>query len=476
MPSPNRLSRLAAVAVGLFASTYAPSALSADANPFGKINHFVVIYTENRSQDGMLADVPGADGFAGMKDLPPQVDNDGSVLKTLPPVWVKGVADPRFNNPLPNAPFDLAAFVPADQNTPDMVHRFYEEQEQINGGKMDKFAAVSDAGGLVMGYYGAHGQQLADLARQFTLLDHFHHAAFGGSFLNHFWLVCACTPKFEKPPEKLMVALDPATGFLARKDTSPKSAIDGPPQWVNGAQVTPDFYAVNTLQPANPPFADTSKLEERLPLQTLPTIGERLSEKGISWAWYSGGWNDAVSGKIKPYAPPEYFQPHHQIFNYFAAYAPGTKAREEHLKDGADLMAAIKDGSLPAVVFYKPIGRDNEHPGYANLSSGDAHVANVIKAIMAGPNWSDTMIIVTADENGGTWDHVAPPKGDRWGPGLRVPTLLISPFAKKGFADHTVYDTTSILRTLEVRYGLAPLGARDATVADLRNAFEGAEK
>ena len=68
---------------------------------------------------------------------------------------------------------------------------------------------------------------------------------------------------------------------------------------------------------------------------------------------------------------------------------------------------------------------------------------------------------------------IAPPKGDRFGPGVRVPTLIVSPLARKGFVDHTVYDTTSILRTLEVRFGLKPLTARDASVADLRNAFVG---
>lgn len=471
MPLPRLLSATAALALTL-AAAFAPAARAEDANPFAKINHFVVIYTENRSLDSMFADIPGADGFAAAKAIAPQLDTDGSVLKTLPPVWIKGAADPRFNKPLANAPFDLAAFVPADQNTPDMVHKFYEEQEQIDGGKMDRFAAVSDAGGLVMGYYGSAGQKLAGLAHDFALLDHFHHAAFGGSFLNHFWLVCACTPKFDNPPAKLILALDPKTGYLARKDTSPKSAMDGAPQWLNNGPVTPDFFAVNTLQPVASPFSDKAPQEERLPPQTLPTIGERLSDKGISWAWYAGGWNDVLSGKIKSYTPPENFQPHHQPFNYFAAYAPGTKARVEHLKDGADLMADIKAGTLPGVAFYKPIGRDNEHPGYTNLSTGDAHVAEVIRTIMAGPNWADTMVIVTADENGGSWDHIAPPKVDRWGPGLRVPTLVVSPFAKRGFVDHTVYDTTSILRTLEVRYGLAPLGSRDAAVADLRNVFE----
>jgi len=330
---------------------------------------------------------------------------------------------------------------------------------------------VSDAGGLVMGYYGSATQKLAGLARKFVLLDHFHHATFGSSFLNHIFMVCACAPKFDNAPAKMIVALDPKTGFLARAADSPKSAMDGAPKWVNDGTVTPDFYGINTIQPVAPPFSDRAPVEERLPPQTAPTIGERLSDKGISWAWYAGGWNDVLSGKIKVYTPPENFQPHHQPFNYFAAYAPGTKARDEHLKDGADLMAAIKAGTLPAVAFYKPIGRDNEHPGYTNVTTGDAHVADVIAAIMASPNWADTAILVTADENGGSWDHVAPPKGDRWGPGLRVMTLLVSPLAKPGFIDHTVYDTTSILRTLEVRYDLAPLGSRDASVADLRNAF-----
>jgi acid phosphatase len=204
----------------------------------------------------------------------------------------------------------------------------------------------------------------------------------------------------------------------------------------------------------------------------MPTIGDRLSEKKISWAWYSGGWNQAVLGKIESYEGPEYFQPHHQPFNYFVNFAPGTRARAEHLKDLDDLKEAIASGNLPAVVFYKPVGRDNEHPGYTNLSTGDAHVAEIIRLVQQGRNWSDTAIIVTADENGGSWDSVPPPKGDRWGPGLRVPTLIVSPYAKHGFVDHTIYDTTSIMKTIELRYGLAPLGSRDANVADLGNAFD----
>jgi len=100
------------------------------------------------------------------------------------------------------------------------------------------------------------------------------------------------------------------------------------------------------------------------------------------------------------------------------------------------------------------------------------HVADLVNEVKNSPYWADSAIIITYDENGGFWDHVAPPAGDRWGPGTRVPAIIISPFAKKGFVDHTQYDTTSILKTIEDRWGLAPLGTRDAAAAPLTNAFE----
>ena len=92
--------------------------------------------------------------------------------------------------------------------------------------------------------------------------------------------------------------------------------------------------------------------------------------------------------------------------------------------------------------------------------------------IEKSPLWKDTVVVITYDENGGMWDHVAPPKIDKWGPGTRVPTLIISPLAKKGYVDHTPYDTTSILKLIETRHGLEPLGTRDAGANDLTNALD----
>ena len=82
---------------------------------------------------------------------------------------------------------------------------------------------------------------------------------------------------------------------------------------------------------------------------------------------------------------------------------------------------------------------------------------------------------MTFDENGGYWDHVPPPHIDRWGPGVRVPTVIISPYAKKGFIDHTTYDTTAILKLIETRFGLDPLGKRDKNSKDLTAALDFSE-
>jgi phospholipase C len=218
---------------------------------------------------------------------------------------------------------------------------------------------------------------------------------------------------------------------------------------------------VNTPHPAR--ITDRRHL---LPSLTVPTIGDRLDAKGVSWAWYAGGWDDALAGR-----PHAIFQYHHHPFAYFAKWADGTAAKAKHLKDETAFLRDLGAGALPAVSFVKPLGPDNEHPGYANLTQGQQHVADLVRAVRASPIWPRTVIIITYDENGGRWDHVAPPVVDRWGPGVRVPTVIVSPLAKRGHVDHTSYDTTAILKLIETRWGLAPLGTRDAAQDGLTGAF-----
>ena len=180
----------------------------------------------------------------------------------------------------------------------------------------------------------------------------------------------------------------------------------------------------------------------------------------MTWAWYAGAWQDALDGDRSTRSPN--FQFHHQPFNYFANFAPGTAARAEHLRDGGmdgtEFIKAIDAGTLPQVTFYKPQGNLNEHAGYADvldraISISPTSIAHLEKS----PQWAHMLVVITYDENGGFWDHVAPPKGDRWGPGSRMPAIIVSPFAKQGFVDHTQYDTTSILRFITRRFGLPVL-------------------
>jgi acid phosphatase len=191
-----------------------------------------------------------------------------------------------------------------------------------------------------------------------------------------------------------------------------------------------------------------------------------------------------ATGAVFPNCPAPLFQFHHQPLGYFANYADGTLARAQHLADEKKFLqdAASPDG-LPAVSFVKPIGAENEHPGYASESNGSDHLVDLIKAIKNGPNASNTMIIVTYDEFGGQWDHVAPPGNpgnpgphDAIGPGTRIPALIIAPGFTSG-VDHTQHDTTSILATIEHRFGLPPLTGpdgrttREAQVTDLSTAL-----
>ena len=413
-----------------------------------KLDHIVVIYLENRSFDSMFGLFPNTNGLK-TNHFQSQVDEYGHVYETLPPVMQSEKIDPRFPTNLPNQPFDIARYVDLNQKHPDLTHRFFIHQMQINGGANNRFAQLSSAGGLTMGHYDLSKTALWQYAKEFTLADNFFQAAYGGSFLNHQWLICACTPKFENAPDELKKwKINDSTGKII-KDPS----------------VTFDDYAVGTIQPNYQPF-DAENDKNRLPAQFQPTIGDRLSEKGIRWAWYSGGWNNALEGKKSD----DNFQYHHQPFVYYANYAPDTTARLEHLKDKEQLFSDLKS-EFPQVAFFKPVGSKNQHPGYATILDADNEVKDIVEAIRHSPIWKSTAIIITYDEYGGFWDHVAPPQIDRWGAGTRIPAIIISPFAKKNYVDHTLYDTTSILKLIENHFELQPLSERDAKANGLEGAF-----
>ena len=504
-----------------------------------QVKTVVVIYAENRSFDSLFGKFPGANGLGSVfnsygnvsSGYIPQKDRDGTtVLATLPQTWggvtaggVTPVVTQAQSANLPNTPFAIeTAFQPASNSvlttgtvTRDMYHRFFENQMQINGGKNDMFAAWGDSGGLVMGNFDYSASPMFKLAKQYVLADNFFQGAFGGSFLNHQYLICACAPEYPNAdtaaaaPTIATLNTDANGKFLpvlTSSGTSPASALTGPPVFAKSGNITPanyfgdgKFYAVNTMQPAYQPsgnapldltgndalFANTTK-PTTLPPQTAATIGDLLSTKNVSWKWYGGSWNAAsTDGMQTPtaartviYAGNSFnvattanvdFQAHHQPFNYYSNFDPVAQAanRTAHLKDYTDLVADAAAGTLPSVAFYKPEGLYNHHPGYANLDNGDSKISDLITKLQASPQWKNMVVVVTYDENGGQWDHVAPPKGDLVGPGTRIPALVISPMAKSGTVDHTQYDTASTLRLISRVFGLPTLpgiAARDAAL------------
>ncbi|WP_017235704.1 acid phosphatase [Pandoraea sp. B-6] len=486
-------------------SASAPTAVAAggtfDAQLKANIKTVVVIYLENRSFNNLFADFPGLE--KPLAKVPAsvctQLDRDGKTpMPLLPPIFeglvprAQTIGGKKYHIAekdiarQPNAPFMLkdaeGQLLPTSVITRDLWHLFWQNQMQINGGTNNQFAAWANSGGLTMGYYGETAKTLDmyKIAQQYTMCDNFFMAAFGGSFLNHQFLISGRPPVYPNAAQspakdKIAVLADGPQGVrLAVSPASPASAADGPPKFVRDGAITPDNFAVNTMMPAYQPspikpaasgdkrLADPSN-PATLPPQTFPTIGDVLSTKGVSWAWYAGAWQSALDHKGGADKPN--FQYHHQPFNYFAQYAPGTAAREMHLRDGGEGDSPIANkfiadaiaGKLPAVTFYKPQGNLNQHAGYSDVESGDQHVANVLAHLMKSPQWQNMMVVITYDENGGWWDHVAPPQGDRWGPGSRVPALVVSPFAKRGNVDHTFYDTTSILRFITRLYDLPTL-------------------
>lgn len=450
-----------------------------------KVSHIVVLFLENRSFDNLFGEFPGADGIeAALKaDAYRQKDRSGATYNALPAPIGTGAFDVSDNAKdvratpwpvLPNAPFAIDKAFPklnhATDHTRDLVHRFYTNRAQIHGGANDRFAALSDAGGLTMGYYSKDLMQrshLWRLAQENTLADRFFMGAFGGSFLNHIYLVCACGPTFPGAPDKERSKLDAEGAPLP---------VPNKPGFLEDGRVTASAdgdIAINTIQSV---YLNNGHQSALLPPQTQPTIGDRLSDKGVNWAWYSDGF-DLAAHPTRSERETRYlnghvrFQWHHQPFAAWKRFDPaspgGFADRLAHLREGATLDADIASGRLPPVTFYKPSGQINQHPGYADLDAGDRRVAEVAAALDASPMKGSYVLVVTYDENGGLWDHAAPPMGaaagaraDFLGPGSRIPAIVVSPFARKGGVDHTEYDTGSILKMVTERFALEPLPSK----------------
>ncbi len=542
-----RLLVLASLALAAFGVTAVVAAAGGGGNGHGddrqasKVKHIVVIYEENHSFDNLYGGwegVNGRDDARASKTI--QISQAGVPFVCLLQNDVNFTVPP-LSSPLcdatdkfANAPFDIGSVLkPSDQTCPqpgvfapngllpnaanlpggctsDLVHRFYQEQYQLNNGAQNRYVTGSDAVGLAMGYFDTQQLPIYKYLHEhghpdYAIADNFFQSAFGGSFLNHQWLIAAASPVWTGAPAANHSIVDSngmPTSYPLYTATGPvldRQLTMTCPSPVTGLAC--GDYAVNTIQPAYQPFRGSPQL----PAQTGTTIGDELSAAGVSWAWYSGGWSnadgdvsgpgwtngagptcsdpDSIANPAFPYCPNKVFQYHHQPFNYYANFAPGTPGRA-HLQDEAAFdqlaQASTKSCKLNSVSFIKPVGLENEHPGYTSVTRGSDHLVELLTMIEDSKCAKDTLVVVTYDEFGGQWDHVSPPgqgktRGphDQWGPGTRIPALILSPDLDSKFVvDRTQYDTTSILATIETRFHLAPLSSRDKAVNDLFDVFD----
>jgi phospholipase C len=201
----------------------------------------------------------------------------------------------------------------------------------------------------------------------------------------------------------------------------------------------------------------------------LLTIFDRLEAAHVGWKFY-----------VKNYTPNLNFR--YQLPNdprdAQLAWVPlltmprfiDDPARRARLVDLADLYVDLARGDVPAVSYIIQGGTSEHPPGH--IENGEIATVAIISAVMRSPLWESSAIILTWDDWGGWYDHVAPPQVDRDGYGFRVPALIISPYARRGLIFHETADFTSILKFIERLHGLAPLTTRDEQANDLMNAFD----
>ena len=413
------------------------------------IDHIIVLFLENRTFDHLFGTYPGVEGLASYSGK--QADTSGMTYPNLPaPLGRDGKPDSRIPADLPNAPFALQKFVAPFDQTNNPVHRFYHMQRQYgvgtDGVAMGTWVAEGTSGGTSMGYFDRYASPAQwKLADEFVLLDHWFQGIHGGSFANHFYLISAGLARWTEAPAALR-----ASGV------GPEGRVE------KDGEVDPDGWVVNNLDPPYPPQRVDRIL--RAP-QTVPTIADRLDAARITWAWYATGWGggaDAVKRGLVP---------HHNPFQYVKRIMETPDGRA-HIRDASEFGRALREGGLPAVSFVKPHAKDNAHAASSTVGAGDRWIADMVRGIMASRYWPRVAVVITYDEGGGWFDHVRPPVVDRFGLGTRVPTLIVSPYAKRGFIGRREYDHASVLKLIEWRFGLEPLTERDRRAEAPLEAFD----
>jgi phospholipase C len=420
--------------------------------------------------------------------------------------------DTRFPANLPNGPFQITKYVPYFDShmqysafgqcelfgayVGDPLHRFYQMWQQTAGShdQLNTWVANTagddnganppatiNQGAVSMGFYNmAQGDApiLRDLAQHYAISDNYHQAVQGGTGANHIALGTGYAASYgdghgnplvppaneienpnAKPGTNNNYTQDGYSGGSYSNCSDPNqpgvSAVDAflktlPYKAFNNCQPG-RYYLLNNYNPGYNADGSLNTSTFTVPPQgpDYVTIGNSLSAHHISWGYFGEGYNNG-----------------HPTFDYCGIcdpmqYAssimtnPALRANTQH--DANNFITDAANGTLPSVSFLKP-GDDDGHPGYSTLAAFENFVARAVSAVQSNPTlWKSTAIFVTFDETGGYYDSGYIQPISFFGDGPRVPLLLISPYTKPGFVDHTYTDHVSILKFIEANWRLGPL-------------------
>jgi phospholipase C len=412
---------------------------------------------------------------------------------------------------LPNGSFRITGpTLVYDNYTGDMVHRLFHMWQQsdcdvMNATPSNPSGCLNDlypfvgvarndgSGGNSMGFYNVQqgdAPVLKGLADKYTLNDNYHQPIMGGTAVQHQMIGTADDVYWET----FEAVTQPPTASVA--DPDPKSATNAAFQrdktWTNCSDVnqpgiapivaylaslpwhpSPNcdpghFYMINNMSPGflpNGSIDATNILSgSKVPPSTLRTIGDALTEKGISWAYYGGGYDAAVRVANGSTNPVDLLIGANYCdicnpFGYATSIMGDPTQRSEHIKDAIDFFNALDKGELPAVSYLKPDSLVDGHPASSKLDLFEAMLENIVDRMKVDKN-KDTALIVTFDEGGGYWDSGTYIPLDFFGDGPRIPLLVVSHWSKGGNVVHSYSDHASVVKFIEHNWGLAPLSGR----------------
>jgi phospholipase C len=450
------------------------------------IKHLVVIYQENVSFDHYFATYP----YAANPPGEPRFDAapNTPAVNGLNTVFLHG-------NPNATKPFRLSR---AQAATCDMDHAYTAEQKAAHSGLMDKFVEFAGPArgcdrNQVMGYFdGNTVTALWQYAQHFAMSDNSYGSTYGPSTVGALNLIAGQTAGANV---NALVSSSGSTEYLVASGT-----------------------VIGDVQPQ---YDDCSTHE--VVGMTGRNVGDLLNLKAISWGFFSGGFRpSARDGQGKAVCRNSHtgsdgkkkgdYIPHHQPFQYYPSTANprhlppssttmiGRQDQANHQYDLEDFWVAAQAGNLPAVSYIKAPAYQDGHAGYSDPLAEQAFLVSTLNRLQQLKDWQSMAIIIAYDDSDGWYDHVMPPivnpsnlpESDaltgpghcgeakpgaypgRCGYGPRLPLLVISPYAKRNFVDHSITDQSSILRFIEDNWRLGRIGDQsfDERAGSLLNLFD----